>query len=242
MKAVIETTSITKSYGDGDQVVPILKGISFYALRGEFVMLVGPSGSGKTTFLSILGCVLKPTSGSLRLFDYEVATLPESRLPPIRRNLIGFIFQGNNLITSLTAEQNVVLQLNMRGVGGREAQREARDLLERVGLAKERHRKPAELSGGQRQRVAIARAVAGHPPLVLADEPTASLDQDSGLVVTQLLKDLAKERNHTVIAVTHDVRIFRFADRIEHLEDGRIVRASDASMSAINIGRFLGNH
>lgn len=240
MNAVIETARITKSYGDGEQSVPILKGISFYALRGEFVMLVGPSGSGKTTFLSILGCVLKPSTGSLKLFDYEVGTLPESRLPPIRRNLIGFIFQGNNLINSLTAEQNVVLQLNMRGIGGAEAARESRSLLDRVGLSKEMDRKPSELSGGQRQRVAIARAVAGHPPLVLADEPTASLDQDSGLLVTQLLKDLAKERNHTVIAVTHDPRIFRFADRIEHLEDGRIKRPEEASMSSLDIGRFLG--
>jgi putative ABC transport system ATP-binding protein len=238
MKAAVETSQITKSYGDGDTIVPVLNGISFFALRGEFVMMVGPSGSGKTTFLSILGCVLKPSSGSFELFDHEVASIPEAQLPAIRRNLIGFIFQGSNLISSLTAEENIVLQLNMRGIGGADAKREAAVLLERVGLTAQRGRKPSELSGGQRQRVAIARAVAGNPPLICADEPTASLDQDSGIACTRLLKELATERNHTVIAVTHDPRIFQFADRIEHLENGRIMRSAEASMS-INIRKFV---
>lgn len=238
MRAVVETSKITKSFGDGDRAVPILNGISFFALRGEFVMLVGPSGSGKTTFLSILGCVLKPSTGSLRLFDYEVAGIPESRLPAIRRNLIGFIFQGSNLVASLTAEENILLQLSMRGIGGAEARREAAELLERVGLSKQRDMKPSQLSGGQRQRVAIARAVAGSPPLICADEPTASLDQDSGIGVTRLLREIASERNNTVIAVTHDPRIFQFADRIEHLENGRLLRSAEASMS-VNIRRFV---
>lgn len=238
MRAVIETSQITKTYGEGDQAVAILNGINFFALRGEFVMLVGPSGSGKTTFLSILGCVLKPTTGSLKLFEHEISNVSEDRLPAIRRNLIGFIFQGSNLIASLTAEENIILQLNMRGIDGPEARREAGRLLERVGLAKQRDRKPSEMSGGQRQRVAIARAVAGDPPLICADEPTASLDQDSGISVTRLLKELAVERNHTVVAVTHDPRIFQFADRIENLENGRIMRSAEASMS-INIRQFV---
>lgn len=238
MKAVIETSQITKIYGEGSNKVTILNGISFFALRGEFVMLVGPSGSGKTTFLSILGCVLRPSTGSVKFFEHEIGNVPEERLPAIRRNLIGFIFQGSNLIASLTAEENIILQLNMRGVHGAEARTEAGRLLERVGLAKQKDRKPSELSGGQRQRIAIARAVAGDPPLICADEPTASLDQDSGLSVTRLLKELAVERNHTVIAVTHDPRIFQFADRIEHLENGRILRSAEASMS-INIRQFV---
>lgn len=241
MKAVIETSGITKTFGEGDQVVKILDGISFFALRGEFVMLVGPSGSGKTTFLSILGCVLKPSSGSIKLFDHEISQIPESRLPAIRRNLIGFIFQGSNLISSLTAEENILLQLSMRGVPLAQARAEAATLLERVGLSKQKDRKPSELSGGQRQRIAIARAVAGNPPIICADEPTASLDQDSGIGVTRLLREMASERNHTVIAVTHDPRIFQFADRIEHLENGRIMRSAEASMS-INIRRFVESH
>lgn len=238
MKAVIETSGITKTFGEGDQVVKILNGISFFALRGEFVMMVGPSGSGKTTFLSILGCVLRPSGGSLRLFDHEISAIAESRLPAIRRNLIGFIFQGSNLVASLTAEENILLQLSMRGIAGEPARAEAAMLLDRVGLTKQKNLKPNELSGGQRQRVAIARAVAGNPPIICADEPTASLDQDSGIGVTRLLKEIATERNHTVIAVTHDPRIFQFADRIENLENGRIVRSAEASMS-INIRRFV---
>jgi putative ABC transport system ATP-binding protein len=238
MKAVVETSGITKSFSEGAQTVAILNGINFYALRGEFVMLVGPSGSGKTTFLSILGCILRPTAGSIKLFDYEVSSLAEERLAAIRRNVVGFIFQGSNLISSLTAEENILLQLNLRGVGGSEARKEAAALLERVGLARHSHRKPQQLSGGQRQRIAIARAVAGHPPLICADEPTASLDQDSGISVTRLLKELAVERNLTVIAVTHDPRIFQFADRIANLENGRIMATGEASMS-INIRAFV---
>lgn len=239
MMAIVEATGITKTYGEGDQTHHILKHVSFYGLKGEFIMLVGPSGSGKTTFLSILGCVLKPSAGSLLLFGNEVAHLSEDELPAIRRSLIGFVFQGHNLVASLTAEQNVLLQLYMRGVEGAEATREAHALLDRVGLTAHRSRKPGELSGGQRQRVAIARAVAGRPPIILADEPTASLDQETGISITRLLKELANERDHTVITVTHDPRIFEFADRVEHLEDGRIVRREEASMSALNIGRFL---
>ena len=221
MNAVIETARITKSYGDGEQSVPILKGISFYALRGEFVMLVGPSGSGKTTFLSILGCVLKPSTGSLKLFDYEVGTLPESRLPPIRRNLIGFIFQGNNLINSLTAEQNVVLQLNMRGIGGAEAARESRSLLDRVGLSKEMDRKPSELSGGQRQRVAIARALVNNPSILLADEPTGALDSKTSVEIMHLFETLHADGN-TIILVTHEPEIAARAHRIITIRDGLI--------------------
>jgi putative ABC transport system ATP-binding protein len=238
--AVIEATRVCKTFGEGDRAVAVLKNVSIYARRGELIMLVGPSGSGKTTLLSILGCVLQPSTGSVRLFDHEVGNLPEDELPAIRRNLIGFVFQGHNLIASMTAGENVELQLRVRGKMPGAAREEARALLDRVGLAKEIDRKPGELSGGQRQRVAIARAVAGGPPLVLADEPTAALDQESGLSVTRLLKDLAAERGHTVIAVTHDPRIFGFADRIQHLEDGRIMRAREASMSAINLGRFIG--
>jgi putative ABC transport system ATP-binding protein len=239
MQAVVEASRITKVYGEGEQRTTVLRGVSFYALRGEFILLVGPSGSGKTTFLSILGCVLKPSSGSIKLFNYDISSLGEDALPAIRRNLLGFVFQGHNLIASMTAEENVELQFRIRGTAPQAAMKEARALLDRVGLSNERERKPSQLSGGQRQRVAIARAVAGSPPIILADEPTAALDQESGLAVTRLLKELAAERNHTVIAVTHDPRIFGFADRIEHLENGQIVRPVEASMSAINLGRFF---
>jgi putative ABC transport system ATP-binding protein len=239
LNAAIETSQITKEYGEEDQRVSVLRGVNFYALRGEFIMLVGPSGSGKTTFLSILGCVLRPTSGSFRLFDHEIGGLSEDRLPAVRRNLLGFIFQGHNLIGSMTARGNILLQLNLRGIDGASAARETDELLERVGLAHLHNRLPEQLSTGQRQRVAIARALAGHPPIVLADEPTASLDEDTGRAVTRLLKEMAADRGHTVVTVTHDPRIFGYADRIEYLENGIVKRKEEASMSTIDINRFL---
>ena len=214
--------NVTKVFGKGNLAVPALRGVDFRVDRGEFVILAGPSGSGKTTLLSLLGCVLKPTSGTVKLFDEVISGKAESELPRLRAELIGFIFQGHNLFASLTALENVVVQLELRGCRRAEATREARDLLENVGLADKVEAKPGELSGGQRQRVAIARALAGAPPLLLADEPTSALDAQSGLMVTEVLRALAKERGHTVVVVTHDNRIFHLADRIVHIEDGLI--------------------
>ena len=218
----IEARALTKTFGQGELAVPVLKGIDLTVRRGEFVMLAGPSGSGKTTLLSILGCVLNPTEGEVKLFGDTTAPRPEAELPRLRLAYIGFVFQGHNLIASLTATENIVFQLALRGCSNREGTREAHRLLERVGLGDKRDRKPSDLSGGQRQRVAIARAIAGSPPLILADEPTASLDAQSGLLVTEMLKELAREQGHTVMVVTHDNRIFQFADRMIHIEDGLI--------------------
>jgi putative ABC transport system ATP-binding protein len=218
----VEAIGVTKTFGKGALAVPALRGVDFCVEPGEFVMLAGPSGSGKTTLLSILGCVLKQSEGSVKLYDELISAVPEGDLPRVRTELIGFIFQGNNLIASLTAAENVVLQLQLRGFTAREAAEIAREVLGRVGLADKVDRKPMDLSGGQRQRVAVARAVAGGPPLILADEPTAALDAENGRLVTEMLRDLAKERGHTVVVVTHDNRIFHLADRIVHIEDGHI--------------------
>jgi putative ABC transport system ATP-binding protein len=218
----IAAQGVTKTFGKGALAVPALRGVDFAVKKGEFVMLAGPSGSGKTTLLSLLGCVLKPSGGIVDVFGERVSDLPEAELPRIRSAYIGFIFQGHNLLASLSAEQNVVLQLELRGFPSDEAARMARELLERVGLGDKRDRKPSDMSGGQRQRIAIARAVAGGPPLILADEPTAALDAENGRLVTEMLRELAKERGHTVVVVTHDNRIFHLADRIVHIEDGRI--------------------
>lgn len=214
---------VTKTYGSGAVAYQALRGVDFEARAGEFVMLNGPSGSGKTTLLSIMGCVLTATSGEVQVFGETVSGRRESALPQLRLAYIGFIFQGHNLIASLDARDNVALPMRMRGHSVRESNREAERLLTRVGLAGEIGRLPSALSGGQRQRVAIARALAGSPPIILADEPTASLDADTGAQVTNLLKDMAREGGHTVIVVTHDNRIFHLADRIVHIEDGRIV-------------------
>ncbi|GAB4196553.1 MAG: ABC transporter ATP-binding protein [Sandaracinaceae bacterium] len=219
----ISARGVTKTYGSGTVAYQALRGVDFEARSGEFVMLNGPSGSGKTTLLSILGCVLTPTSGDVRLFGEAVSGLRESELPRLRLAYIGFIFQGHNLIASLDARDNVALAMRMRGHSVRESNREAERLLVRVGLADKMDRTPSQLSGGQRQRVAIARALAGSPPIILADEPTASLDAETGATVTDLLKDMAREGGHTVVVVTHDNRIFHLADRIVHIEDGHIV-------------------
>ncbi len=214
---------VTKTYGTGAVAFQALRGVDFEARAGEFVYLAGPSGSGKTTLLSIMGCVLAPTTGEVRIFDEIVSGKRESQLPRLRLSYIGFIFQGHNLIASLDARENVAMPMRMRGYSVREANREADRLLERVGLGDKIERPPAELSGGQRQRVAIARALAGAPPIILADEPTAALDAETGMSITLLLKEMAREGGHTIVVVTHDNRIYHLADRIVHIEDGRIV-------------------
>jgi putative ABC transport system ATP-binding protein len=218
----IELRGVTKTYGSGATAYEALRGVDLTARPGEFVMLSGPSGSGKTTLLSIIGCVLLPTSGEVRLFDRDVSKAKESVLPALRLAYVGFVFQGHNLIASSTACENVALPLELRGYSHREAHRQAEELLARVGLGHRLRNKPRELSGGECQRVAIARALAGSPPLVLADEPTGSLDATNGRKVTELLRTLAKQHGHTVIVVTHDNRIFDLADRIVHIEDGLI--------------------
>ncbi len=222
MKAV-EATAVTKTYGSGNVAYQALRGVDFSVEQGEFVMLSGPSGSGKTTLLSILGCVLHATSGQVKLFGKDVSNVPESQLPDLRLEHIGFVFQGHNLIASLNAQDNVALMLELRGQPRKTAVAEAQKLLDSVGLGDKLASKPGDLSGGQRQRVAIARALAGSPPLILADEPTASLDAQAGQTVTQMLKTLTKQSGKTVIVVTHDNRIYHFADRIVNIEDGHIV-------------------
>jgi putative ABC transport system ATP-binding protein len=225
----VDVRGVVKRFGQGSLAVEALRSVDFSMDRGELVMLAGPSGSGKTTLLSILGCVLAPTSGEVRLFGEDVSRVPEAELPRLRVAYIGFIFQGNNLIASLTARENVAFQLQLRGYAHGRALAEADSLLERVGLGDKLHRKPEELSGGQRQRVAIARAIGGGPPLILADEPTAALDAESGLLVMEILRDLARERRHTVLVVTHDSRIFHLADRIVHIDDGQIANGEACS-------------
>lgn len=223
MTSLAVDARVTKTFGTGPLAFTALHEAALQVSRNEIVMLEGPSGSGKTTLLSIIACVLRPSRGHVRLFGTDVAALSESDLPAIRRGLIGFVFQGHNLIASLDARENVHLMLETKGVGRREALAISDALLERVGLADKRTAYPAELSGGQRQRVAIARALAGDPPLILADEPTAALDAEAGQTVTALLAELARERGSTVVIVTHDPRIRGFADRIVKIADGRVL-------------------
>lgn len=220
----IDARQVTKVFGQGALAFRALTDVDFAVDAGELVMLVGPSGSGKTTLLSIIGCVLTATSGEVELFGQPIAHLRERQLPAFRSALIGFIFQGHNLLSSLTARDNVAMVSRLRGQHRAAANREAEQLLARVGLSDKLKSYPAQLSGGQQQRVAVARALAGAPPLLLADEPTAALDAKTGLEVTELLVALCRERGTTIVIVTHDNRIFHLADRIVGIEDGRIAR------------------
>jgi putative ABC transport system ATP-binding protein len=226
MNTVMTVREVTKTYTEGGIEVPALRGVDLDAHAGEITMLAGPSGSGKTTLLSIMGCILKPSSGSVRIAGQEVARLPESQRPAIRLQHIGFIFQGFNLFPTLTAGENVELMLNLKGVQKAEVKSRARELLGQMGIADKLDASPANLSGGQKQRVAIARALAGDPAILLADEPTAALDSRTGRKVLELLRDLAHKHHRAVVVVTHDLRVMEFADRIVRMEDGMIAGSS----------------
>src|SRR5438067_1256786 len=222
MPAAISVRDITKVYSEGAAAVRALDGVNLDIESGEVVLLMGPSGSGKTTLLSIMGCILRPTSGQVSIAGREVTDLGERDLPRVRLDNIGFIFQGFNLFPNLTAGENVELALDLKGVRGRTAKRIAADLLNQVGLSDKYKTFPADLSGGQKQRVAIARALAGQPQVILADEPTAALDSHSGRTVIELMRDLAHRGGRAVAIVSHDNRTLAYADRIVHIEDGRI--------------------
>jgi putative ABC transport system ATP-binding protein len=229
MNATIRVRDVKKSYAEGSTVMQALNGVDFDVQRGEMVMLMGPSGSGKTTLLSVMGCILRATSGLVEVQGCDVTRLSERELPRLRAAHIGFIFQGFNLFPALTARENVELALDLKGIRGNQAHRRAEELLGQVGLSDKLHSFPADLSGGQKQRVAIARALAGEPGIVLADEPTAALDSVSGRAVMELLRKLAHERGRAVVMVTHDNRILEFADRLVHIEDGRILQKVPAA-------------
>ncbi len=229
---VIRARGISKLYREGTTELRALSDVDLDIHAGQLTLLMGPSGSGKTTLLSILGCILRSTEGRLELLGEDVTALPEKELPRIRRNAIGFVFQGFNLFPTLTAAENVALAMDVRGVRGGQARKRAAELLQEVGLQDRSHAFPADLSGGQKQRVAIARALAGDPPILLADEPTAALDSASGRAVIELLQRLAHHHGRAVVMVTHDPRVLSYGDRILHLEDGRLVR-EEATLLAL---------
>lgn len=222
MSAIIQIREVTKTYAGGGGTRALAR-VSLDIYRGEVTLLMGPSGSGKTTLISILGGILRPTSGSVKIAGTEIARLGERHRPAVRRRHIGFIFQNFNLVPTLSAAENVEIALELKGVRGGKARRLARHLLEQVGLRAKCNSFPADLSGGEKQRVAIARALAGDPEVLLADEPTAALDSASGRVVMEKLRDLAR-RGRAVLIVTHDNRIVSYADRIIEIADGRINR------------------
>jgi putative ABC transport system ATP-binding protein len=225
----IAVRELTKVFGAGPTAFRALDAVNLDVERAEVMLLMGPSGSGKTTLISILGCILRATSGSVKILGEEVTGLSEQQLPKVRLENIGFIFQGFNLFPTLTARENVELALDLKGQRGSAAKRRARGLLEQVGLGPKYDSFPADLSGGEKQRVAIARAVATEPQVILADEPTAALDSHSGRTVMVMLRELAHRQDRAVVIVTHDNRVLEFGDRVVHIEDGRISRDSPAA-------------
>lgn len=226
---VIHADDVHKSYRRGSTDTPVLRGINLSVAQGQCVFLAGPSGSGKTTLLSILGCILSPDRGQVRILGEDLDDLhPEEKIE-LRRERLGFVFQRFQLVRGLTALENVCVPLALRGVAHRAARNRGMELLETVGLADKRTAHPAQLSAGQCQRVALARALANDPELILADEPTASLDAKSGLETMELFRRLIAQEGKTAIVVTHDQRVFGFADQILWLEDGHVSESSSAS-------------
>ncbi|MHA2223703.1 MAG: ABC transporter ATP-binding protein [Candidatus Hodarchaeales archaeon] len=219
---IVECSDLKKSYILGEVKVEALRGINMKIRRGEMVAIQGPSGCGKTTLLNIIGSLDCPTSGKIFLDGREISDASEKDLTEIRRKSVGFIFQFYNLLPVLTALENVELPMLIAGVSKDERQKRALDLLEKVDLLRRKNHKPDELSGGERQRVAIARALANNPSILLADEPTGDLDTESGLAVLELLKEVNKTENQTLILVTHDTNIAHQSNRIFHIKDGKI--------------------
>jgi putative ABC transport system ATP-binding protein len=214
---------LTKRFKTGRTHIEVLKQVDFDAHHGDVTMVMGPSGSGKSTLIATLSGLLKPDAGHVDAMGEELWSLKPAKIDKFRLDHCGFIFQGFNLFSALTALQQVEIVLKYQGVPKREARRRAADALTEVGLETRMNQRPSELSGGEKQRVAIARALAKNPQLLFADEPTSALDGENGQVVIKLLQRAAKTHGAAVICVTHDPRLEAYADRVIHIEDGRIL-------------------
>lgn len=221
-EVVLEARGLTKVFGNGATAVRAVDGVDLAVRRGEVVLIMGPSGSGKTTLLTVIGGLLRPTEGSVRIKNVDITRLGDGKLSKVRQRWVGFVFQSFNLLESLNALENVEVALNLAGRRGPAARKKAEQILRGLGMGHRLRFKPRDLSGGEKQRVSIARALANDPELVLADEPTANLDSKQGREVVQLLRDIAREQGRTVVIVSHDERIRQMAGRVLWLEDGRL--------------------
>ncbi len=220
---VVEARDLVKHYRTGGEVVEALRGVDFRAEQGDFIVIHGPSGSGKTTFLNMIGCIDRPTSGEVLLYGQRTSELSEGRLARLRRDKIGLVFQTFNLIPVLSAFENVEYPLLLQRVPRAERHRRVRDLLQAVGLSREAKRRPGRLSGGQSQRVALARALVTETKLVLADEPTGNLDSGSTQRIMEVMKSLNKERQVAFIVVSHDPLVGEYAKRTVSIRDGQLL-------------------
>jgi putative ABC transport system ATP-binding protein len=227
---VLETRGVTKSYGTGEVLVEAVRGVDLRVRRGEFLAIMGPSGSGKSTLLSLLGGIEPPTSGHILLEGVDLATLNDDQRTLLRRKRVGFIFQLFNLLPILTARENVALPLELDAVPAAEAKRRASEMLEMVGMSSRSDHVPGALSGGEQQRVAVARALAIQPAILLADEPTGSLDRANGQRLMKLLRRLVDQNRQTMVVVTHDAAVASQADRLLHFCDGQVADADDSPL------------
>jgi len=220
--SAVACNAVTKVYGAGDTAVHALRGIDLDIRTGELMMLVGPSGCGKTTLISIIAGILDKSDGVCRVFGDDLSAMSTAERTLWRRERVGFVFQAFNLMPALTAAENVAIPLLINGVPQKQALTRAEEMLARVGLGNRRNSLPSQLSGGQQQRVAIGRALVHAPRLVVCDEPTSALDHETGLQVMEVLRSVAAVDDRALVVVTHDARIFEFADRIARMDDGRI--------------------
>jgi len=228
-KAAVSCKNVVKVYDTGGDKVVALGGIDLEICMGELMMLVGPSGCGKTTLISVIAGILDQDSGSCEVFGKDLLLMRSSEKLKFRAKNIGFVFQAFNLLPSLNAVENVSIPLIINGVKRQTAERQAANVLEQVGLGKRGKSLPSQLSGGQQQRVAIARALVHDPRLIVCDEPTSALDHETGHNVMELLRQVALQRDRALVIVTHDARIFSFADRIAQMDDGHIEKVVDSA-------------
>jgi putative ABC transport system ATP-binding protein len=226
-KIAARLRGISKSFGDGESRIQVLKGIDLDVRSGDITMLVGPSGCGKTTLISIIAGTLAADEGELNVFGHDLRRLSKAKITRFRAQNIGFIFQAFNLIPTLTCEENVSVPLLIQGISAFKAEKRAREVLEQVGLKDRMHHRPVQLSGGQQQRVAIARALVHEPKLIICDEPTAALDAKNGHVIMELFEHVARGQDRAVLIVTHDNRIFHHANRIASMDDGKVIEVHD---------------
>jgi len=223
----VHCRGITKTYGAGSSKVHALRGVDLDVLKGELLMLVGPSGCGKTTLISVVAGILDQDGGDCRVLGQDLLAMGASGKTEFRRLNVGFVFQAFNLLPTLTAAENASIPLLINGTPRKQATEKAREMLARVGLGDRGHSLPSQLSGGQQQRVAIARALVHDPKLIVCDEPTSALDHETGHNVMQMLRSIAMAEGRALVIVTHDQRIFEFADRIARMDDGHIVQLLD---------------